>query len=172
MGQKNRSPLFEMKIRHGNLDVLDRKACQGTDPIFGQMKGEKGRYRGIQPVSQRAEWVRTLSASSGGPQQALAFHGGPMRSLQMETPVRFRSYGLYFRLGDDVDPGLPGGLGQAFDDGLRGVGHGKHSAIRLGFELHPAGGKPGDGLLWSETGQRSDEGFPPRGYRRESSRGS
>ena len=79
MGKEDWAPLAEMKIRHGNLGVLDRKARQGTDPIISQVKGEKGGHRGIQPVPQRGERVRTLAASSGGPQQAAAFHGGPVR---------------------------------------------------------------------------------------------
>ena len=46
---------------------------------------------------------------------------------------------------------------------MGGVSHGKHPAVRLGLELHAARGKPSDGFLRSETGQRSDEGFSSPG---------
>jgi len=62
-------------------------------------------------------------------------------------------------LRDHADPGLMGGLGEAFDDGLRRVGHRKHSAIRFGLQRHPARGKPGDGFFRAEPGEGSDEGF-------------
>lgn len=62
---------------------------------------------------------------------------------------------------EDLYFGFLRGLGQAVNDGLRGVGGGKHSSIRLGFKFHATRLKPVDRLRWAETCEWADEGATP-----------
>lgn len=65
------------------------------------------------------------------------------------------SQNLYF--------GFLGRLGQAIDDGLGGVGQGKHATIRFRLKFDPTGLEPIDGLGGAKAGEGADEGATAAG---------
>ena len=77
--------------------------------------------------------------------------------------VRQRGDGVNRLLEADVDPRPARLLHQAIDDGLRGVGLGKHSAVFLGLEGHAPRGEPIHGVFGVKLSKGPFELLAPAG---------
>jgi hypothetical protein len=69
-------------------------------------------------------------------------------------------HGLDAAGGAEFHAGFLRGFEQAVDDGLRGIGDGKHATVGFGLELHASRREPVDRVLRLEAMKRSNECAP------------
>ena len=133
VGEEEGTFFFQAKVGYRDLDCLNGQSRQGLYPGNLHMKGEQGWNGRNQAMAECRNRVRLRSTTSPGPKKPVTFHGGSVGQLKQEAAAINGTDRLNSGLRDDLYPGLSGGICQAVDDSLGGVGCRKHPAIRFGL---------------------------------------
>ncbi len=109
-------------------------------------------------MAEGNERMALLAAAAGGPQESIGGEDFAAGKRQRESAAVMALDQVQAGLEADRDSGIPRGVEEAIDDGLRGVGDGEHASVGLGFQIHAAQAEPLDGLAGAEARERADEG--------------